>query len=173
MITLKQFMDTCNYRITEGSEYGWQCFGPDAYRLDSWNGDQDGHTLSILFDTRTQAVYQVEAIDYKNERAYRFTNPEFKQDFEDEVQDRGIDDMAWERDDGSPVQYTDLEVEEDWLEKARAIANEEDYDTRVSVPVDFTDEELLEYMIMAHQRDQTFNQFVEEALRHAIQKASL
>ena len=45
----------------------------------------------------------------------------------------------------------------------------EDYDTRVSVPVDFTDEELLTYMTMAHERDMTFNQFVEQALREAIE----
>jgi hypothetical protein len=38
----------------------------------------------------------------------------------------------------------------------------------VSVPVDFTDEELLAYMKIAHERDITFNQLVEEALREAI-----
>jgi hypothetical protein len=38
------------------------------------------------------------------------------------------------------------------------------------MPVDFTDEELLKYMKMAHERDMTFNQFVEEALRQAIEE---
>lgn len=167
-------MDACNYRITEGGAYGWQCFGSNAYRLDSWNGEQDGYSISILFDTRTQEVYQVEAVDYRRERAYRLTNPIFKQLFEDEVRTRGIVDEAWERDDGTPVMYTDLEVEEDWLEKARAIAAEEDdYDTRVSIPIDFTDDELLMFMTMAHERDQTFNQFVEDALRYAIEKSKL
>lgn len=44
----------------------------------------------------------------------------------------------------------------------------ETYDTRVKVPVDFSDEELLQYMKLAHDRDMTFNEFVEEALRHAL-----
>jgi hypothetical protein len=40
----------------------------------------------------------------------------------------------------------------------------------VQVEVDFSDEELLQYMKLAHQRDMTFNEFVEEALRHAIEE---
>ena len=169
MITLKQWMEVCNYRITEGSEYQWQCFGPTAYRLDSWNGDHDGHTVTILFDTATQEVYQVEAFDYKRERAYRMTNPEYLEAFKAECEQRAVIDEAWERDDGTPVKFTDLDVEDDWIEKAVAIVNEEDYDTRVQVPVDFTDEELLTYMKMAHERDMTFNEFVEHALKAAIE----
>jgi hypothetical protein len=34
--------------------------------------------------------------------------------------------------------------------------------------MDFSDEELLVYMKMAHERDMTFNEFVEQALRSAI-----
>jgi len=170
MISIKQWMEICNYRITEGSDYQWQCFGYNAYRLDSWNGDQEGHTISILFDTKTQEVYQVEAFDYARERAYRMTNPDYKKEFDSECEDREILDCAWERDDGTPVNYVDLDVDEDFIEKATAIINDEDYDTRVRVPVDFTDDELLTYMKMAHDRDMTFNQFVEEALRATIEQ---
>ncbi len=168
MITLKQFMETVGYRITEGSTYGWQCFGPNAYCLDSWNGEQDGHTISIIFDTRDQTVYQATAYDYARERAYRMTNPEFKAAFDAECEDRDILDLAWELDDGSPVKYIDLDVEEDFIEKARAICNGEDYDTRVQIQVEFSDEELLEYMKIAHDRDITFNRLVEIALQEAI-----
>lgn len=173
MITLKQFMETCGYRITEGSDYGWQCFGHNAYRLDSWNGDQEGHTLSIVFDTKTQTVYEVEAFDYKRERAYRMINPDFKAAFDNEVENREILDMAWERDDGTPVKYVDIDVDEDFLEKAWAICNDQEYDTRVQVQVEFTDEELLTYMKLAHDRDITFNQLVEMALREAIDQHNL
>lgn len=170
MVTLKQFMETVDYRITEGSNYQWQCFGSNAYCLDSWNGDQNGHTVSIIFDTQDQTVYQVTAYDYGRENAYRITNPDFKIAFDAECEDRDVLDLAWELDDGTPVRYVDLEVEEDFLEKAHAIVNDIDYDTRVKVPVDFTDEELLTYMKMAHDRDMTFNQFVEDALRQFIEQ---
>ena len=164
MITLKDFMEVCDYKITEGSEYCWQCFGPDAYRLDSWNQEQDGHTVSIVFDTRTQVVYEVTAYDYRRNHAYRLINPEFKSAHDNEATERDIDiNQAWD-----DVNYIDLDVVDDFIQKALAIVNEEDYDTRVQVPVDFTDEELLQYMKLAHERDMTFNELVEEALRAAI-----
>lgn len=42
-----------------------------------------------------------------------------------------------------------------------------------SIDVDFSDEELLQYMKLAHEQDITFNKFVENALRAAIEKAKL
>lgn len=173
MITLKDFMEAVDYRITEGSTYQWQCFGPNAYCLDSWNGDQEGHTVSIIFDTRTQEVYQAMAYDYSRDRAYRMTNPDYKADFDAECEERDVLDMAWELDDGTPIKYVDLEVEDDFLEKVHAIINDEDYDTRVQIPVEFSDEELLTYMKMAHDRDMTFNEFVEMALRTAIDELNI
>jgi hypothetical protein len=56
------------------------------------------------------------------------------------------------------------------MQKALAIAAGEDYDDRVSIAIDLTDEELLKYMTLAHERDMTFNQFIEEALRSAIEE---
>ncbi len=169
MITIKDFMTTVDYRITEGSDYGWQCYGPNAYRMDSWNGDQNGHSISMVFDTLTQTVYEISAYDYVNDRAYRWINPEYRSAHDNESEDRGVlGNQAWD-----DVNYIDLEVAEDMLEKARAIAAEEEYDTRVQVPVDFTDQELLTYMKLAHDRDITFNQLVEEALRAAINDFNL
>ena len=163
-------MEIVDYRITEGSDYMWQCFGPNAYRLDSWNGDQEGHTISILFDTKTQEVFQVEAFDYRNQRAYRLTNPLWLQAFKDECEHRDILDMAWEKDDGTPVNYVDLEVEEDFIEKARAIVAQVDYDLRVQVPLTLDKDQMFELMQMAHRRDMTLNALVEEILRFEIDR---
>ncbi len=164
MITLKEFMDLVNYRITEGSEYGWNCYGPNAYSLSYWNQDHNGHSFCVTFDTRTHEVYEVQACDYKHNRAYRLINPDYKFGYEDEAAGREINpNEAWD-----DVDYVDLDVEDDFIQKAQAIISGEDYDTRVSVPVVFSDEELLKYMKMAHDRDMTFNEFVEEALRSAI-----
>ena len=43
-------------------------------------------------------------------------------------------------------------------------AEEPEQDGRAEIEIDFTDEELLQYMKMAHEMDITFNQFVEQAL---------
>jgi hypothetical protein len=166
MLTLKEWMEVVGYRITEGSDFQWGCFGHDAYCLDSWNGEQDGHSFTIIFDTKTQEVYEVQAHDYVNQRAYRLINSVYADQFRKEAENRSVlENQAWD-----DVEYIDLETDDDWIQKAIAIEAGEDYDTRVSVPVDFTDEELLKYMKLAHERDVTFNQLVEEALREAIEE---
>jgi hypothetical protein len=167
MITLKEWMEIVNYRITEGSAYGWQCYGADAYMLDSWNGEHDGHSFTIIFDTKTQVVYEAQAHDYVHNRAYRMINEDFRKKNKKEARRRDVNkDEAWD-----DVRYVDLDVDDDFIQKCLAIRAGLDYDTRVSVPVDFTDQELLEYMKLAHERDITFNQLVEQALRLAIAEA--
>jgi len=44
----------------------------------------------------------------------------------------------------------------------------EKYDTRVEVPLELDDETSFKLMKMAHERDITFNQMVEEVLRTVI-----
>ncbi len=169
MITLKEWMEIADYKITEGCDYGWQCYGPNAYQLDSWNGEQDGHSFCIIFDTRDQTVYEVQAHDYVHNRAYRIINPDFQKKVKKESRKRDIDkDNAWD-----DVDYIDLEVDDDFIQKCLAIKDGEDYDTRVQVPVDFSDEELLQYMKMAHDLDITFNELVERALREAIAREGI
>lgn len=165
MITLKDYMETVNYRITEGSEYCWQCFGSYAYRLDSWNGEQDGYSIGIVFDTQTQEVYEVEAHDYRNGRVYRMQNPAYVEAHNTEAKSRNVDPSeAWEDDDGNSVKYIDLDVDADWLDKARSIVQGLDYDTRVQIEVDWDDDLLNAAMRLAHEQDITLNQLVERCL---------
>jgi hypothetical protein len=164
MLTLKEWMEIVDYKITEGSDFGWNCYGKDVHMLDSWNGEQDGHSFTVIFDTKTQVVYEVQAHDYVHQRAYRMINEDFKKKNKKEARKREINrDQAWD-----DVDYVDLETEDDFIQKCLAIREGKDYDTRVEVPVDFTDEELLKYMKLAHERDITFNQLVTEALIEAI-----
>jgi hypothetical protein len=166
MITLKQFMEVVDYKITEGSDYCWDCYGPDAYRLDSWNQEQDGHSVSIVFDTRTHAVYEVSAYDYSRNRAYRLINAAYAEAHKLEAQSRDVNEVqAWD-----DVNYVDLDVDEDFLEKARAIVADEDYDTRVQIPLTLDNNQLFELMKVAHERDVTLNQLVEEILKEEIEK---
>lgn len=169
MITLKDFMETVGYRVTEGSHYMWQCYGPNAYRLDYWNQDQDGHSISIVFDTQSHVVYEASAYDYKRERAYRLVNPEYAEAHKQEARTRNVDEcQAWD-----DVGYVDLETDEDFVEKARAIVLDQDYDTRVQIPLTLDESELFEVMKMAHEQDVTLNQFVEGVLRRALEDGTL
>ena len=165
MITLKEFLEIVGHRITEGSEYGWICFGPNAYTLDSWSGDNvNGYSLHIIFDTRTQEVYQIEAHDFANLRAYSYTNPDFKEVYDAEVKARGGD-VDYE-----DYKMTVLDDLNDWVAKATAIVAGEDYDTRVTIPLNFSEAELFNMMKMAHAIDLSFNKFVEHILEQAIGK---
>jgi hypothetical protein len=74
-------------------------------------------------------------------------------------------DEAWEN-----VDYVDLEANDDWIQKAQAIVAGEDYDTRVSIPIDLPEEELMVLFKMAHDRDMTFNDFIEQVLREQLER---
>jgi hypothetical protein len=169
MITLKEWMELVDYRITEGSNYGWQCYGANAYSLDSWDNDQDGASFSIIFDNKTQEVYEVQAHDYKNSRAYRRINSDYLEAYTAEATQRD----SWMSQAWDDVEYCDLETDDDWIQKSLAIIAGEDYDTRVQVPIDFDDGELLQYMKMAHDMDITFNEFVERSLVKALEDHKL
>lgn len=165
MITLKDYMNVVKFRITEGSDYTWKSFGPDAYRLESMPAeDTIAYNISIVFDTKNQTVYEVEAHDNNANRAYRLTNPLYVEAAREEAKKYNFDyDVAYD-----DIKFTDLEVDEDWIEKATAIVNGESYDTRVQIPIDLDKEELLELMTAAHKQDITLNDYIERILRNYI-----
>jgi hypothetical protein len=166
MITLKDYLEAVNYKITGGSEYGWQCFGPNARYLDCQDredsdGDFSGHAI---FDSEDQTVYSIEVWDYVNDREYRWIHPDFVSEFKQECSDRELD----PRESLDGKNYIDIDVPEDILDKLQKIVAKEEYDDRVQVPVNFTDAELLQYMKLAHELDITFNELVERAIKEAI-----
>lgn len=153
MLTLKEWMELVDCRITEGGSYFTNI--PGLYSLSAWNERQDGWSFFIAFDPKdNQRVYVVEAWDYARNRAYRLKDPAIELDY----------DQAWD-----DVDFTELEDDDDFFQKAVAIKTGEDYDTRVSVPLDLPDELMFKLMKQAHQQDITLNQLVEEALRKVIE----
>lgn len=163
--TLKNWMEVVEYKITEGSEFGWNCFGYNAYSLDYWSGDQAGFGMSIVFDRKTQEVYEVQVCDYNEDTpaAYRYINPDYYQEYQKELKSRGVLDEAWEG-----VKWVDLEVFEDWVEKATAIRDGVDYDKRIVIPLDLGDAEFTMLAKLAHEADMTLNQYVEKIIEQEI-----
>ena len=165
MLDMKEWMELVDYKITEGDNYGWSCFGPNSYQLSSWNGihDKGGYAFNIVFSTKSHKVYSVEVCDFTNDRAYRMINPEYDKKHEKEAEKRGVDNMAWD-----DVEFIDLEVDEDFIQKALAIKAGEDYSTDISVPIDLPDGLLLEAALNAHRQDITLNEYINNALREMI-----
>lgn len=166
MITLKEWMEIVDYKITEGSNYCWQCYGHNAYMLDSWSGEQDGHSFTIIFDTNDQTVYEVQAHDYLHQRAYRLINPDYEKKLRKEAKKRDVDkDQAWD-----DVTYTDLSVIDDFIQKCLAIKAGEDYNDDVMMQLSLPDEDLFSLMKLAHEQDITLNTLVNQILREEIDK---
>lgn len=161
---LSKVNEALNHRITGGSDYYWECYGPYVRFLDF---ESDYAHASILFDTYTQEVYEgIVTSKDDSVKPYRWFNPNTKQDYLDECKARDIDPHnAWD-----DVNWVDLETEEDFLDKAAAVFKGDSFDERVQVPIELEDSELFYLMKMAHDRDITLNQMVEEVLWAAIDK---
>ena len=168
MISMKEWMELVDYKITESSDYGWQCYGLNAYTLDSWNGvhGTGGYSFSIVFSTKSQKVYEVSMCDYTNNRAYRMINPKNVEKHRKEAESKSVlANQAWD-----DVDYIDLEVDDDFFQKALAIKAGEDYDTSVMMTLDLPDDLLLSAAMAAHKQNITLNEYINRALATLAEK---
>ena len=167
MLNMREWMELVDYKITEGSDYGWSCYGPNSHTLDSWNGlhGDGGYSFSIVFSTKSQKVYEVSICDYTNNRAYRMINPKNVEKHRKEAVARNVNlNEAWD-----VVDYVDLEVDDDFIQKCLAIKDGEDYDTGVLVPIDLPDDLLLQAALEAHKRNITLNAYINMALADLVE----
>jgi len=167
MLNVREWMELVDYKITEGNKYSWSCYGPNAYTLDSWNGvhGKGGYSASITFSTKSQKVYEVTMSDYTNDRAYRMINPKNVEKHREEAESRGTDlNQAWD-----DIDYVDLEVDDDFIQKCLSIKAGEDYDTGVLVPIDLPNDLLLQAALQAHKRNITLNAYINMALADLVE----
>ena len=164
---LSQINEVLGHRITGGSEYQWNCY-PDGRYLDY---ESDFAHVSILYSTVDQTVYQAEVSVKReawdeNKKPYRWLNPDYVDALYKESKKRKVDtDIAWD-----DVKWIDLEMAEDFLEKATAIFNGEEYDTRVKIEFDLDDSSILKLATEAHKRDITLNKMIEIILQEVIDR---
>lgn len=160
-------MECTDYRITESGKFMWSCYGDNALGIDYWNGRYEGGvSINVVYDTKTAFVYEMQAWDYDNNREYRWIHPGYVEGHAKEALERNVDHFQSLDD----RKFIDLEVAEDILEKAYAIARGEEYDDRIIVPLDLDDAQLFQLMKMAHESDMTMNEYVEQILRMEIKR---
>jgi predicted HicB family RNase H-like nuclease len=163
---LSEVCNTFDYRISGGSEYCWKCYGENARFLDFES--EFGHG-SVIFDSMDQTVFSAEISANADGEdnlpsPYRWLNPVWKDEYLAECKEKNIQpNNAWD-----DVDWIDLEVEEDWHEKANAIFNNIPFDRRIQVPINLDDSEMLALAMQAHERDITLNKMVEILLKQAI-----
>lgn len=167
MITMQDFMECTDYRISDSGKFMWDCYGDNAMGIDYWNGEyNNGVDVNIVYDTKTGFVYEMQAWDYANKREYRWIHPGYIEGHAAEALKRNVDHFQSIDD----RKFIDLEVAEDILDKAFAIAHELEYDDRIVVPLELDDDSLFLLMKMAHESDMTMNQYVEHILRMEIDR---
>ena len=164
---LSHVNEAFDHKITSGSEHCWACY-PDARYLDY---ESDFAHVSVLYSTVSQEIYSAD-VSVKSEawvedkKPYRWLNPEYKHLYYAEAEKRNIHpNKAWDDTD-----WVDLEVEEDFLEKATAIFNGQEFDNRVQVPLDLDDNLILHLAMEAHKRDITLNNMIEIILQEVVDK---
>ena len=165
MITLQQFMECIQYRVSNSDEYCWDCYGPDARSMDSEVMDQ--YTITCVFDTKENFVYEMQVWDYVNDLQYRWIFHDYYDDVVAESKKRNI---IFEESADSK-KFIELDLEQDILEKAAAIVRGEDYDKRVLVNITWEEDLLFLAMKQAHEQDITFNEYISNILRAEIDKA--
>jgi hypothetical protein len=161
MITVKDFLEVIDYKITEGSEYLWDCYGINVHRLEHQGENiHTGNTVSCIFDTKNQMIYELQAWDNSNDRIYRWIHPDYIKAHEKCCEEHNVD-MKNALDN---INFIDLEVEEDILEKSKSIFNNQSYDERIMISIEMTDSELAKVARAAHELNITLNDFFEKAL---------
>jgi hypothetical protein len=165
---LRDVCEAAGYRITDGAEHLWECFGMNARMLDF---ESEHGSASVTFDRRDQTIYEVTInanVGFGDpEYAYRWVNPAFAAAQAQEAERRGIDnEVAYD-----DVRWVDLDVDEDVLEKLEAILNGDEFDTRIMMNIDMPDDLFNLAARAAHMLDITFNEFVERALKASIEEA--
>lgn len=165
---LSKFIQNFDYQIVGGSEYQWNCFGPDARFLDF---ESDYAHSAVIFDAKTQTVYEAEVSSKEQSEGnlpglYKWINPDHLNDYLVECKERSVHPMeAWD-----DAKYIQLETAEDFLEKSHAIFNGLPFDRRIVVPLDLDNDTILQLALEAHKRDVTINRMVEIVLQEAIDR---
>ena len=160
---LKDVLEAVEYRFSSGDRYLWQCYGDDSVYL-NLKDVQDRPVGSILFDSNTAEVYEITVEVPGEQLCYRWINPEFVDDYRDEAESRGVDpDIAWD-----DVKYTDIETEDDMLDKLNAIINCREFDRSIVVPIYLSEQEELLLHRSAHEAGVSTNEYVNMILRRLI-----
>lgn len=149
MIDRETYLSTLNCIVEE------MVIQRDPDRITSLMVRKNNYYCDLFLDAKDEPV-GILIQDHLNNRNYRMTVP-------------GYADVL----SGCNVYYesaTELEVDEDLMEKFSAIVAGQDYDTRIKIPIELPNDELMRLMLMAHEKDITFNELVIQIIMDQVKK---
>jgi len=163
MFTFKNFLNIVETNCSvERFPTDLQCYGPHTSIYSAYVTN-DYECCAAVND---RGIRELNLYDYKNKRNYRWTVPEVEPLRNAEFLLAGIDPDICDGD----QEFIDLIMIEDMIEKITAINAGEEYDTRITIPLELTDEEFILIARAAHELDITINEFMVQAVREQLRK---
>ena len=164
---LSDIIQSAKYKIVDGSEYLWNCFGNNTRILDFSGFESEQNSgVSCMFDSKTQQVYEVN-IYTNNDKWYRWIDEEYIEKYKEECASRNIsfsissDDSTW----------VDLDNIQDVYRKVEQVIETGNCDNEVTIEIDIENDLLLKLSLMAHKRNITLNDLFKEILEDAVNRA--
>ena len=93
MITIKDWYEGVQYRVSDVWDFNWDCFGKNAVGLTSEWGDDGGRTYTVIYDPNSQEVFEVCSYSSLDCTALRWINPKYKKAYLAEEKFRGVDNI--------------------------------------------------------------------------------
>ena len=160
---LHNYLNAIKNNITNIDTYNWDCYGYNVKSFDSYI--QGKYECNAVVALPGGELRELTFYDFVKSKAYRWTDPDYKDAHNSEAVSLGVNpNEAWD-----DVTYCEVEIAEDILEKMTAVNEGRDYDPRITIPVDMTNEEFIQIAKAAHALDITINEFVHRALVEALE----
>ena len=100
-VNITQFLQAADWRIDECVNFGGHCYGPSTRIIDV-DLPRNSKSVSAVFNSKTGRVFEICACDYradaeKEDQAYRWVDPKFKNRMRAEARRRNFDEtIAWD-----------------------------------------------------------------------------
>lgn len=159
IMQLQDIITAAQFKISEGSEYQWACYGENARFLD-FQSDFEDVSASCVFDSQNQTVY--EATLYLAEKAYRWLNPEFAEAMRNESFERDIDPRVFL----DEYHFSDCEVSEDLIEKITDAFETGTCTNDIVIPLNLTPEQ--EELFARLPEGTDLNEFITQGLMDTV-----
>lgn len=162
---LEQYIKLINFRIGDGSQFLWKCFGDNARFIDYDPLGHENFHISAVYDTKTLEIYSLEFSDYTADVDYRWFHPDYLIAYQDEERKMNIDNAGY-----GNIKLVNIEVVEDIVDKIECALIGVSYDPRIKVPLDLPDDVFLKLARLAHEKDITLNQLFKQVIQDSIDK---
>lgn len=160
---LNNYLDAIKNNITNIETYNWDCYGDNCKIFDSYI--EKRYECNAVVALPSGELRELTFHDFVKSKSYRWIDPDYKDVYNSEASSLGVNpNEAWD-----DVLYCEVELVEDILEKMTAVNEGREYDPRITIPVNMTNEEFMQIAKAAHQLDITINEFIHRALVEALE----